>query len=198
LFETGWGSSYDYVDSNSAGKPVGYDEPLPGTYYSGTGGGVSHLFGQPWYQHAIVPARLARSYDGTPQRVVPDVAMLGDPYTGFLVGDTYQGANGEFDVAGTSLACPLMAGFQAVAQGHRKPIGFANPLLYHLSIGDFHDIVPASRAVAVVGEQSAVDYLVTFEHDSTLFTARGFDDMTGRGTPRGTAFVAAERSAMRS
>ena len=39
---------------------------------------------------------------------------------------------GEYRIGGTSLASPLMAGVQAVAQGSGR-LGFANPRIYHLA-----------------------------------------------------------------
>ena len=66
--------------------------------------------------------------DGNGGRAVPDIAMDGDPTTGMLVGETQnfpldeplrpgRGHYGEYRLGGTSLASPLMAGVQAVAQG---------------------------------------------------------------------------------
>ena len=61
--------------------------------------------------------------------------MDADPTTGMLIGETQQfpsgPAYGEFRIGGTSLASPLMAGFQALTlqrAGSRQ--GFLNPALY--------------------------------------------------------------------
>jgi subtilase family serine protease len=130
-------------------------------FYGGSGGGISLLEAQPSYQAAAVPAilavslNLASGYTETlpnPQRVSPDVAMVGDPYTGFMYGETYTiagnriadagctptSATTEFcinPIGGTSLASPLMAGVLAVIDSKRlasgEPVvGFANPFLY--------------------------------------------------------------------
>ena len=95
-FETSWGTLLDPL--SSAGNSWQY--PPPGqypAYYAGSGGGgVSTAFTQPQYQAGVVPGSLATalpdgSTSGTPMRVVPDVAALADPSTGFLVGETlYQ------------------------------------------------------------------------------------------------------------
>ena len=69
-------------------------------------------------------------------RAVPDVAALGDPNTGMLVGETQTFPDGsqqysEYRIGGTSLASPLYAGMFALAQqkaGHA--FGLANPVLY--------------------------------------------------------------------
>jgi subtilase family serine protease len=195
LFETGWGTAIDPVTYDANGNATGYAEPTPGEFYFGGGGGVSTLFSEPLYQYLAVPPGLARSYDGTPQRVAPDVSAVGDPYTGFLIGETVDGEYGESDIGGTSLATPLMAGIQALVQGNGQRIGFANPLIYLLGSNAFHDVVPAAQPVAVPSVSG--HNLISMDHDSSLFTAPGYDDVTGRGTPNGLAFVNAERRWLR-
>ncbi|MGI8695814.1 MAG: S53 family peptidase, partial [Mycobacteriales bacterium] len=113
-FETGWGSSIDFV--NSTGD--GYDAPPPGDFAFGAGGGASTIFKQPDYQRGVVPANLSHRGSGPAMRVSPDVAANADPYTGFLVGQTSGGVYSTFAIGGTSLACPLFTGVQAlVSQG---------------------------------------------------------------------------------
>jgi hypothetical protein len=130
-------------------------------YYAGSGGGISLLEAQPSYQAKLVPASLATSLNlasgyvetlPNPQRVSPDVAMLGDPYTGFIFGETFTIAGNaiadkgcapssktteycQTSIGGTSVASPWMAGVLAVLNSKRiatgEPlVGFANPLLY--------------------------------------------------------------------
>jgi subtilase family serine protease len=131
------------------------------SYYAGSGGGISLLEAQPSYQAKLVPASLATSLNlasgyveplPNPQRVSPDVAMIGDPYTGFIYGETYTIAGDpisdagctvisktteycQTSIGGTSVASPWMAGVMAVFNSKRiatgEPlVGFANPLLY--------------------------------------------------------------------
>jgi subtilase family serine protease len=133
------------------------------SYYAGSGGGISLLEAQPSYQAAAVPAilavtlNLASGYTETlpnPQRVSPDVAMVGDPYTGFMYGETFTIAGNKIadsgctptsettefcvnPIGGTSVASPLMAGVLAVVNSKRlasgEPlVGFANPFLYSI------------------------------------------------------------------
>jgi len=130
-------------------------------YYAGSGGGISLLEAQPSYQAKAVPADLAVSLNlasgyvetlPNPQRVSPDVAMIGDPYTGFIFGETFTIAGNpiadahcapstktteycETSIGGTSVASPWMAGVMAVLNSKRvatgEPmLGFANPFLY--------------------------------------------------------------------
>ena len=110
LFETSWGDDADPV--NFATSPSSYSEPLPGEFIFGGGGGVSALFTEPLYQRLAVPRSLATLNGSTPMRVVPDVAAVGDPETGFEI--VFQGGVGV--IGGTSLAAPVFAGFQAVGE----------------------------------------------------------------------------------
>src|ERR1700761_7136138 len=83
--------------------------------------------------------------------------MEGDPYTGFLIGQTYtitgdKVSDGpctaysktleycEDSIGGTSLASPSLAGVLALANQARAkkglgPVGFFNPRLYTLKVG---------------------------------------------------------------
>jgi subtilase family serine protease len=205
LFETGWETGRAPLNAdNTWGAPV---------YTSGSGGGTSRIFTQPAYQAGVVPNALATAHGlrSQPMRVVPDVSMLGDPNTGFRVGQTQTFSDGayydEYRIGGTSLSSPLFAGVMALAQQRAGgPIGFANPTLYALGAGTLHDVVqPATtQAVARVdyaNRQDASGGLITslryLSYDSvlTIHAAPGYDDVTGRGTPTGTAFLDAVASA---
>ena len=133
----------------------------PGAFLSGSGGGSSCQFAQPWYQDGVVPMSISLLPDrvcGTfTGRAVPDVSMLGDTNTGFLMGQTQMFPDGtakysECRVGGTSLSSPLFAGLMAVAdQAAGHPHGFANPVFYaNATTGAFKDIVPSADPVAVV------------------------------------------------
>lgn len=185
--EVGWETSLDFIDY-SGNKPQ-YESPLPGDFVFGAGGGTSTLFAQPWYQHGTVPDSVAK-YHGKLNRVSPDIAAVGDPYTGFYIGETVDGEFGIGSIGGTSLACPLIAGIQALAsQGRRVPIGFANPLLYSLPGFAFGDVTPHSQLHYA---STAGSYVGTFDVGSTQRTAFGYDNITGRGTPNGLVFLTAE------
>ena len=113
LFETGWGTTASYVGKH------GWTPKPPGQYRYGSGGGTSGLFAEPTYQVGIVPDALATRWNGR-NRVVPDVAAVGDPTTGFLVGETQAFPSGapryaEYRIGGTSLSCPLFAAIMALA-----------------------------------------------------------------------------------
>jgi subtilase family serine protease len=189
-YETGWGDLLDQITASSTGT-LSYTEPLPGTLFGGgAGGGTSGVFAEPAYQKGVVPTSLARG-----MRVEPDIAALADPYTGFLIGlrpitDDTTLAVGDYEnetYGGTSLASPLTAAQIAIVQqATHSTIGFANPTLYALdriSPRSYRDVVPpaAPLALAYTGAVSGKSYLVTLDHDSSLATTRGFDNVTGLG-----------------
>ena len=143
-------------------------------------------------------------------RAVPDIAMPGDPNTGFLVGETQVFPDGtywdQYRIGGTSLSSPLMAGVIAVAnQARHGEIGFADPLYYKLlHTPALHDIVaPASPLAQVRTEYTnGVDASGGFTYrmqtidvqSSTLHSTKGYDDETGVGTPAGPSFFLKSQS----
>jgi subtilase family serine protease len=201
-FEQGWATGFSDFDAGT------FTPPPPGEFLYGSGGGTSRRFSQPWYQRKAVPRALATKWSRIPARVVPDVAALGDPNTGMLVGQTQEFTDGTyFDVyriGGTSLASPLFAGMMALADQYaRHPHGFANPALYRLyKTNAFRDIRPGpKRGVArnnFANDENAADGLLTsvrtFDFPGqSIHTAVGYDDVTGLGVPNGSSFLQALR-----
>jgi subtilase family serine protease len=187
LFETSWGDDLDSV--NFATTPSSLSQPLPGSFVFGGGGGVSALFSEPLYQKLAVPKSLATLNGATAMRVVPDIAAVGDPETGMAI--VFRGT--PVTIGGTSLACPVIAGIQALAsQNRRFPIGFANPLLYvlHLAHPVFHDVTAPASPTALMTQSGRS--LLTLGMDSSLTSTKGYDDTTGLGTPNGNAFLLGE------
>jgi subtilase family serine protease len=197
--ETGWGTTVSNLD-----KKQWVPDP-PGNFLYGGGGGTSRIFGEPSYQVPVVPSDLVHYFGGS-GRVVPDVAAVGDPNTGFLIGITQQFSNGtrygEYRIGGTSLSSPLMAGIMAVAQqraGHA--LGFINPALYQAYQADpgiVRDVTDPSTTIAVVrtnfvnseNNNAGKAYsLRTMNQTGTLDTRPGYDDVTGVGTPNGEAYL---------
>ncbi|MGT2463042.1 hypothetical protein [Sinomonas atrocyanea] len=75
----------------------------------------------------------------------------------------------------------------AVAQATaNKVIGFANPAIYDTAAagGAEHDVAPPANPVSVAFSStvSGNTYLVGMDHDSSLATAPGYDDVTGVGS----------------
>ncbi|HTZ08999.1 MAG TPA: S53 family peptidase [Acidimicrobiales bacterium] len=145
--EEGWSSASSYRCTGAALGIPGCSTATLGTwlplaYRGGSGGGTSVHYPQPSYQAGVVPSALATAHaavTGTaPMRVEPDVAMDGDPATGFLEGltETFPtGARyGQYRAGGTSLSAPLFAGVVALAaQRAGRSLGFLNPALYAMA-----------------------------------------------------------------
>ena len=144
VLETGWGTSNYNCDKTSLACT------RTGWLY-GAGGGVSRIFAKPWYQSGL----------NSTGRAVPDVAALGDPQTGFLVGQTQTFPDGnyydEYRIGGTSLSSPIFAGLMALLdQKAGTPHGFANPLFY-AHPGVFYDVLSVKTAVARRNFVNSVD-----------------------------------------
>ncbi len=202
LAESGWGTQLYSLTNNRKSwvAPV---------FYGGAGGGFSQLFTRPAYQDGIVPA-------GSPAgRAVPDVSMDADITTGMKIGLTQQFPNGhyydEYRVGGTSLSAPLFAAVQALtSQAMGKRLGFANPRIYALARRDlttpgrkaFRDVKSNFDYVANVradyadglSARSGLIYTVrSFDDDTSLATARGWDPVTGIGSPAPSYYTATVR-----
>jgi subtilase family serine protease len=117
----------------------------------------------------------------------------------------------QYRIGGTSLSSPLFAGVMALAdQAAGGPLGFVNPLLYKLDRDNasvYYDVVPqplqalvrSDYVDGVDAEEGLLTSVRTLEYEGkeqfckpngkctsqkiTLFTAPGYDDMTGIGTP---------------
>jgi subtilase family serine protease len=197
LFETGWATGTSGLSADG----TAWDPPFPGDFLYGGGGGVSSLFGQPFYQRGVVPPGLAKGH-----RATPDIAMDGDPQTGMLVGETQTFPDGtvkysEYRIGGTSLSSPLYAGLEALAdQAAGHPHGFANPAIYALNRSSvLHDVKGPTPypAVVRVNYNNGVDasdgttplLRSLGDEAQSLHLAPGWDDLTGVGTPNGAGYV---------
>jgi subtilase family serine protease len=212
VFETGWSTAVaERANHASAWKDRGVNVA--------SGGGVSNVAGEPGYQKCVVPSSMARNQSGKPGRTVPDLSADGDPATGGRFGFIVTHPNGKtgpytpFTDAGTSMATPLVAGIVADAeQGRPSSFGFLNPLLYSLAgTRAFHDALPLTQKDPQVDRGFYQPGLVERNHKlvqgvtvnindaqgrpgTRQVTARGYDTMTGLGTPNGRAFIDALRS----
>jgi subtilase family serine protease len=212
-FETSWGTMLDPLSASGASWTYPPPGPYPSSYGGSGGGGVSTAYPQPSYQRGVVPQSLATHLpDGTtspkPMRVVPDVSALGDPATGFLVGQTTLQPDGKTyafslsRVGGTSLASPTFAGIEADAQqAAGDPIGFANPAIYRrYGTLAFHDVTDSPFGAGVRLAEVRNNYTdpatkqgppltalrtlgVNGEGAEALPAVPGYDDATGVGSP---------------
>ena len=160
---------------------------------------MSRLFAEPWYQQGVVQPSVFAT-QGRTGRAVPDIAAVGDPNTGYLIGQTQTFPDGsvkysEYRLGGTSLSSPLMAGIMALAdQAAGAPHGFANPMLYSdlaqtmgfttsLTRAPCVAAVRADYANGVDATYGLVYSLRTMNQTLSLQTTPGYDDVTGLGTP---------------
>ncbi|MEC3977621.1 S53 family peptidase [Amycolatopsis sp. H20-H5] len=197
IFETGWETGKSSL-ANGVYGPVNYT--------SGSGGGTSRLFTQPFYQKGVVPDALStKNQTGkTKGRVVPDISAIGDPNTGFLVGQTQTFPDGayydQYRIGGTSLASPVFAGIMAVADSFDHfHHGFINPVIYKLTsrTSAISDIKHVDAAVERVDYANSVDASAglltsarTLDYGNlTIHTTKGYDDVTGLGAPNGLLFL---------
>ncbi len=214
LFETGW--STDLSELSADGKSwvdLGED--------GASGGGPSLLWAQPGYQKGVVPSALATAPGnrGGAVRSVPDISADADPFTGMAVGTlSFPASNGpptysETAVGGTSLAAPLVAGIVTAAQqGQAHPFGLIDPEIYKLAGSSaYHDVLPVTGSTpaayhgvwcsaADCPNADDVPLLGTFDDQSYNMigyqgqvTLKGYDNMTGVGTPNGQTFITALR-----
>jgi subtilase family serine protease len=198
--ETGWSTLRSRLAAN--GKSW-----LTGVYQYGGGGGVSRLFAEPSYQvnAGIDSASFGWGWSG---RVVPDISMVGDPNTGYLVGQTQTFPDGTyydtFRLGGTSLSSPLFAAVMALAdQAAGRHHGFANPALYAAGAAAYRDVVDPSSALGggvvrndyVNGVDASSGIRTTLRslgyEGSLIHATTGYDDMTGLGSPNGASFLSA-------
>jgi subtilase family serine protease len=207
LFETGWSTGF---------SPLKHGAWVSKGEEGAASGGPSVIWAQPAYQHGVVPKALATAPGHHPGlvRSEPDLAADADPATGFATGLLNFPKNKPpafflAQVGGTSMAAPLVAGIVAAAQqGQHRVFGFTNPALYRLSgTTALHDMLPLTarspglfRSVACTPQACGVVTLLTFDDQSPSMagytgqvTRKGYDNMSGVGTPRGQRFINALR-----
>ncbi|MEU4671046.1 S53 family peptidase [Amycolatopsis sp. NPDC023774] len=199
-FETGWETGKSTLTAGT------YTPSFPGAFNGGAGGGTSRVFAQPAYQKGVVPDALStKNQRGKAKgRVVPDISAVADPNTGMLVGQTQTFPDGvyydQYRIGGTSLASPVFAGVMAVADSlDHFHHGFINPALYQLTsrTGTIYDVKHVDAAVERVDFANSVDAtdgLLTSARtldypNLTIHTTKGYDDVTGLGSPNGLAFL---------
>jgi subtilase family serine protease len=136
--------------------------------WKGSGSGCSiYLKAQPWQEAAT-----GWSLTGCgSKRGVADVAADADPNTGAAVYDTtrYFGSSGWFQVGGTSLASPLIAGVYALA-GNAGGVSYPASITYS-NAAHLHDVTegPSTGSCSTTACKAAP----------------GYDGPTGLGTPNG-------------
>jgi sugar lactone lactonase YvrE len=173
---TGVGATTLTLDLNSgaASSETGWFSSNTSNGPAGSGGGISLLFSRPdWQTGPGVPS-------GT-RRLVPDVSVVGDPYTGCYIVYTSSSYGQEgLTFGGTSISAPLWAGFgalinQARASAARTPLGLLGPRIYPLiATASLRDITSGSNG-----------------SDGVYTAGVGYDMVTGVGTPNIAALALA-------
>ena len=163
----------DYHDDAYNGETA-WTSPEAGA----TGGGLSTIFAEPDYQKSIPNQALFQG-----KRGVPDVTF---PATNLLIYNTDQDgalikANPQWshwDLAeSTTVATSAWAGLIAIAnQIHGLPLGLIQPALYRLQGQGLHDITSGNN---------------TYENVPGYQAQRGFDLVSGWGTPFAQNFIPA-------
>ncbi|WP_082495837.1 S53 family peptidase [Agreia sp. Leaf335] len=160
----------------------------PGFIY-GAGGGESAYYDRPSWQRDKI------AQPGT-KRLLPDVASLSDPNTGFIVNAPSNGVVSAEPHGGTSLATPMVASMVAIAKVRNGVhVGLATPSLYALSGSTaITDVQPASAATWFRRSPSTgalwLETLYMWDtKPQSLQSGPGWDRVTGLGIPRGTAFL---------
>jgi subtilase family serine protease len=147
-----------------------------------SGGGVSSYWPLPSYQQQT--GWETGNGGSATNRNMPDVAAVGDPYTGVAVYSRING--GWFEVGGTSVSAPVWAGYvsqlncatQTVGQGR---VGFFNPNAYHFAefnLGLMIDITNGSNGDALTNEGLQGYYAGVL-----------YDNCSGWGSINGLAFA---------
>lgn len=161
---------------------------IPPGFVYGAGGGESQYYARPSWQQG-----LSRPGNG---RLLPDVASLADPNTGFVV---YSPENGSLSYeahGGTSLATPMVAATVAVSKALTgRQLGLASPALYALSgTAAIRDVRPASAATwyrrSASTSQLWLETIYMWDtRPQSLQSSPGWDPVTGLGVPTGSAFL---------
>lgn len=172
-----------------------------------SGGGESTLFSLPSYQaagighqHFTTTTGKSGDFGSQPRRLVPDIAVDGDPFSGFEVLTTdpvdvprctpplgpLTCQPKWFAVGGTSLSAPAAASLfvdMLAAHGATAGVGDIHPALYSAYAahnGVFRDITSGRN-----GNQKDVDSYATHKNAAELpVTAQpGYDAVSGLGAP---------------
>jgi subtilase family serine protease len=145
-----------------------------------SGGGLSTVFGRPWYQHLV--AGVVDSHRG-----IPDVSMsaaVDGAALVFLDKGAAQGAAGFYLIGGTSEASPEFAGVVAIADqwaGHG--LGLLNPALYRMEAAGKPGIVDVTSG----------NNTVSFTQGGSTHTVVGFNAGPGYDLASGVGTINAAR-----
>lgn len=189
--ETTMDSYFDHpgvaITASTGDSGYGTEYPASSQYVVGVGGTTLNLAGTTWSSEtawadggsgcsAYEPKPAWQtSATGCSKKAVADVSADADPNTGAAVYDTtrYSGRSGWFQVGGTSLASPLIAGTYALAGSYGAGPNAASLPWAQLGVKSaLHDVASGSN-----GSCSTAVW---------CNAGAGWDGPTGVGTPSGT------------
>jgi subtilase family serine protease len=104
-----------------------------------TGGGISSYWSIPFYQTSDYNGLPENSGNSTTLRNVPDVAAVGDPFTGVAVYSKING--GWIQIGGTSVSAPIWAGYVSILNAASEYMGLGklgqfNPVVYGFLVNE--------------------------------------------------------------
>jgi subtilase family serine protease len=141
-FQTGWGTNETRIVGTLAQGSPPVIPPLHLGFVFGAGGGSSLTFAKPAFQSGIAGVT----------RQVPDISMVGDPFTGAEIIQTIGGTTFVEVFGGTSLSTPMFSGVMAIAaQKSGQRLGQAAPLVYGLPAGAIMDVGNVDKSGNVTG-----------------------------------------------
>lgn len=181
-----------YSDINCMNNPIGeVTTSLDSGLFWTTGGGFSGTAERPWYQNNSVLNYFANN---ATTGALPPVSVIPNGGNGRGYGDVVAvGHNlmvvldGQLiPVDGTSASAPVFAGVLSLLNDARlnnglAPLGFVNPMLYHLSEtveGAFYDVVVGDNRCGALGQAGVPDCC-----DHAYKCAVGWDAVSGLGSP---------------
>jgi len=165
------------------------ETPWFNSYSSGAGDGYSKIVPQPTYQQNVI----TNNTNKIQYRCTPDISLVADPYTGFVV---YYGGNtapsgktypAYYVIGGTSLAAPLCSGMIAIANQIRKSKNKPNLSSNSKAVsGEIHNIfynilknkVNYTNGTPYMGNF----YDVTVGNDGIFNAGLGYDIASGLGS----------------
>lgn len=167
----------DPLTGGYAGETVWNGDATYSVTGAASGGGFSHRYARPGYQHGVPGT--------TTKRGVPDVAGDADQNSGAAIVFAAGGRTNVAQAGGTSASASLWSGLMALAdQDAHHALGFVNPAIYRIARGPgyhqaFHDVTTGNNTLAMPYPAVKAGYPA----------GPGWDPATGWGTPDAQALI---------
>jgi kumamolisin len=160
--------------------------------YGATGGGISAYWPVPPYQSTEFnnPYYVTQNGGSSTMRNVPDIAAVADPLTG--VGIYVKDERGWVQVGGTSLSCPIWAGYLSVLNrafhyAGLGNLGFFNPALYAVGLPYYTYGLPSDWLYDIIGGSNGDP---SQYYGAGYSNGVGYSNTTGSGSIWGGGFAA--------